>query len=384
MLRTQGLPYWRLSGFYFCYFAIVGTLVPYFSLYYLHLGFNAAQIGQLGGAVVLGRVIAPTCWGWIADHFGRRMPIVRWTLLLSTLSFLPFLLLQGFGALLAVMLVFGFFWSASLPLFEATTLNHLGERVGAYTHVRIWGSIGFIIAVTVLGSAIERWSVILAPVAVFALLAATWGLSLATPERGLVQASAMRQPFRAVLFRPEVLALFAVCFLLQLAYGPYYNFYSVFLERHGYSPSVIGRLWALGVLAEVAIFIVMQRLLRRYSLRSLMLASGLSAVIRWPMIAFGVNSLGVLAGAQLLHALTFGVQHAAAMQLIHRYFKGYHQGRGQALYSSLAYGLGGACGAVASGYAWELAGATWTFIAAAVCSALAVAIAWRWLESAPG
>ena len=158
----------------------------------------------------------------------------------------------------------------------------------------------------------------------------------------------------------------------------------MFLERHGYSASVIGRLWALGVLAEVAIFIVMQRLLRRYSLRGLMLASGLSAVIRWPMIAFGVNSLWVLVAAQLLHALTFGVQHAAAMQLIHRYFRGHHQGRGQALYSSLAYGLGGACGAVASGYAWEWAGATWTFLAAAACSGVAVAIAWRWLESAPG
>jgi PPP family 3-phenylpropionic acid transporter len=278
------------------------------------------------------------------------------------------------------MLVFGFFWSASLPQFEAITLNHLGERVATYTHVRIWGSIGFIIAVTLVGSALVRRPVSLVPVVVLVLLAATWALSLATPERAAPQAAAPRAPFRAVLFRPEVLTLFAVCFLLQLAYGPYYNFYSVFLANKGYSASVIGRLWALGVLAEVAVFIVMHRLLLRYSLRALMLASGVAAVIRWPLIAFGVGSLPLLIGAQLLHALTFGVQHAVAMQLIHRYFRGHHQGRGQALYSSLAYGLGGACGAVASGYSWEWAGATWTFVAAAACSALAVLIAWRWLE----
>jgi len=124
----------------------------------------------------------------------------------------------------------------------------------------------------------------------------------------------------------------------------------------------------------------MPKLLGFYSLRGLLLLSVITAAVRWVIIAFCVKSLLMLVIAQLLHAVAFGVHHVAVLQLIHRYFVGRHQGRGQALYSSLAYGLGGALGALVSGYAWSAVDATSTFILAAITCTAAFLIAWRWLE----
>ena len=135
-----GLPYWRLSSFYFFYFATVGALLPYWGLYLQSLGFDAAAIGELIAILVGTKIVAPYIWGWIADRRGRRMPIVRLASLVSALSFAAIYLGHGYLVIALVMLVFGFFWNASLPQFEATTLNHLGDSVTAYTRIRVWGA----------------------------------------------------------------------------------------------------------------------------------------------------------------------------------------------------------------------------------------------------
>jgi PPP family 3-phenylpropionic acid transporter len=81
--------------------------------------------------------------------------------------------------------------------------------------------------------------------------------------------------------------------------------------------------------------------------------------------------------AQILHAASFGVYHAVAIQLIHNYFVGQHQGKGQALYSSVSFGAGGAIGSLYAGYTWESLGTTATFMIAAVVSLLAAFIAYK-------
>ena len=173
-------------------------------------------------------------------------------------------------------------------------------------------------------------------------------------------------PLREVLSQRQVVALLTVCFLMQASHGPYYTFYSIYLQDHGYTRSAIGQLWALGVIAEIAVFLVMPRLVPRFGLRALLLSSLSLAVLRWLLIAYFVDSAWILIIAQLLHAATFGVYHGAAIQLIHRYFRGRHQGRGQALYSSLSFGAGGAVGALYSGYTWAVGGGVISFGAAAV------------------
>jgi PPP family 3-phenylpropionic acid transporter len=145
---------------------------------------------------------------------------------------------------------------------------------------------------------------------------------------------------------------------------------------HGYSKALTGWLWALGVICEIAIFVWMPRLYRAFSLRAILIASLALAIVRFLAIGWAPGSLPVLFLAQILHAATFGSFHAAAIGVIHRLFRGRHQARGQAIYGSLAYGLGGSLGGLASGYSWERLGPALTFSLAAACALAGLLALW--------
>jgi PPP family 3-phenylpropionic acid transporter len=369
--------YWRLSGFYFFYFATLGALIPYWSLYLKDLGFSATRIGELVAIIMATKIIAPNVWGWIADHTGRRMYMVRLASLLATLSFAGVFLAQGYWRLALVMALFSFFWNAALPQFEATTLNHLGTDTHRYSVVRLWGSIGFIVAVSGLGFVLDRVGTGLLPKVLIVLFAGIWISSLLVPEHGRGHRHRENEPLRRVLTRPAVISLLLVCFLIQASHGPYYAFYSLFLADNGYSDAAIGQLWALGVIAEIGVFLRMHHWLPRFGSRFLLLLATALTALRWLLIPLFVDQLWMLIIAQTLHAASFGIYHAVSIHLVHQLFRGRHQGRGQALYSSLSFGAGGAVGSLVAGYLWDGVGAQWMFIAAAVTAAMAGVVTWR-------
>ena len=365
------MPYWRLSGFYFFYFASLGVLIPYWGLYLKSLGFSAAAIGTMMATIMATKIISPNIWGWVADHTGKRMAIVRLGGLLSIFAFAGVFVSQQYWWLIVVMMLFSFFWNAALPQFEATTFYHLGDHIDRYSSIRLWGSIGFIATVWGLGSLMQGQGIQLLPWILLGLFTAIWINSLFVPEEAAGHLALDHSPLRKILSQPHVVGLLLVCFLLQAGHGPYYTFYSIHMEAHGYSLSMIGGLWALGVIAEVIVFLLMHRLVPKFGLRNLLLVSLLLAVVRWLLIGLFPEHLSVMLFAQILHAATFGVYHAAAIQLIHTYFKGKHQGKGQALYSSLSFGAGGALGSFYSGYVYDYFGALLMFGIAAVLSLLA-------------
>lgn len=370
------MPYWRLSGFYFFYFASLGALLPYWGLYLKSLGYDITAIGNVMAIIMATKIISPNIWGWIADHTGRRMAIVRIGSLCAALAFAGVFFQDGFVWLAIVMMLFSFFWNAALPQFEATTFNYLGDNAHRYSSIRLWGSIGFIVTVWGLGSVMQGQGIQLLPWILFGLFAAIWINSLLVPEEAAGHLPLDHTPLRKILSQPHVLGLLLVCFLLQAGHGPYYTFYSIYMKSHGYSLSQIGGLWALGVIAEVIVFLWMHRLVPKFGLRNLLLASLLLAVVRWLLIGLFPEHLSVMLLAQCLHAATFGIFHAAAIQLIHTYFRGKHQGKGQALYSSLSFGAGGALGSFYSGYVYDYFGALQMFVIAAAISLLAFFIAW--------
>ena len=277
--------YWRLSGFYLFYFASLGALVPFWSLYLKSLDFSMTQIGQLIAILMATKIVAPNIWGWIADHTGRRMSIVRAGCLLAALAFAGVFFGQGYWWLVLVMSVFSFFWNAALPQFEATTLNHLGDQTHRYSSIRLWGSIGFIVAVAGLGALFEQAGTALLPGVLLVLLAAIWLSSLLVPESAAGHQALNEEPLRKVLRQPAVVSLLLVCFLLQASHGPYYTFYSLYMVDHGYSETAIGQLWALGVVAEIAVFLKMHHWLPRFGARNLMLAAAaLTSLVLIPWI----------------------------------------------------------------------------------------------------
>ena len=371
------MPYWRLSGFYFFYFASLGALAPYWGLYLKSLGFTASAIGLMMAIIMATKIISPNIWGWVADHTGKRMAIVRLGGLLSVIAFAGVFLSQEYWWLVGVMLVFSFFWNATLPQFEATTFSHLGEHTHRYSSVRLWGSIGFIVAVWLIGQQLDGEKISYLPLILLGLFITIWASSLIVPEEAAGHLHISSEPLRTVLKRPEVVGLLLICFLMQLSHGPYYTFYSIYMQDHGYSLSFIGFLWALGVIAEVLVFMRMHKLVPRFGLKRLLIISLLITALRWLVVAFYPASMPLMVVAQLFHAASFGLYHAVAIQLIHEYFVGKHQGKGQALYSSVSFGAGGAIGSLYAGYTWESLGTTTTFIIASIVSLVAAYIAYK-------
>ncbi|MBY4678702.1 MFS transporter [Marinobacterium arenosum] len=376
----HSIPYIRLSGFYFFYFALLGALVPYWALYLKELEFSAESIGLLMAILQASRVVAPNVWGWVADRTGRRVQIVRYGAALTCLLFGAIFWQQSLWGIALVSAGFSFFWNAVLPQFEVLTLGHLGEQRERYSQVRLWGSVGFIVTVVGLGWLFDLIAVGWLPHIMLGLMLLIWlNTLLISPPPSRVGRRSSGEGFLQQLLRPQVLAFFAICFLVQFGHGPYYTFYSVLMEGLGYSRGEIGLLWAVGVVAEVLIFLIMPALLSRFGIRTIMLVSLLLCVLRWLMIGLWPEQLGLMLLAQTLHAATFGTLHALGIALVHHYFSDRCHGQGQALFSSAGFGAGGACGALVSGLLWESAGPLATFGLAAAGSLVAIVLATVWI-----
>lgn len=376
------IPYWRLSSFYLFYFALLGSTAPFLALYFDHLGFSSARIGELVAIPMLMRCVAPNLWGWLGDRSGQRLLIVRLGALFTLASFSLIFIDKSYAWLALVMALHAFFWHAVLPQFEVITLAHLQGQTARYSQVRLWGSIGFILTVVALGRLFEWLSLDIYPVALVVIMAGIVLASLWVPN---AQPAGQHERagaggFLKQLASPGVAAFYLCVGLMQLSHGPYYTFLTLHLERLGYARGTIGMLWALGVVAEVLMFLAMSWILARCSLRRVLLASFVLAAVRWLLLGGFAEHLGVLLFAQVLHAATFGSFHAAAIAFVQRSFGARQQGQGQALYAALA-GTGGALGALYSGYSWNAMGATTTFSIASVAAlAAAVIIAFRLKE----
>lgn len=367
------MPYWRLSGFYFFFFASLGALTPYWPLYLESLGFSPLRIGELMAILLATKIVSPNLWAWMADRSERALPVARIAALLAFACFVGLYWATTFWWVALVMFGFSFFWHAVLPQIETATFNHLGAEERRYGRVRLWGSFGFILFVLVLGPFVDRYGAVAALPAVATALFCVWIATVTIPEPERRAGALHGGTFRALLSRPEVLVLLSCCLLMQASHAPYYTFFSIYLSEHGYSKSLIGGLWAFGTLCEVGVFYFMHRLHRSVSPAGLLVFSFLVTALRWILIALFPESLTLMVFAQSLHAVTFGVYHAAALQFIRRYFTGSNQHRGVALYGSVSFGIGGALGSLLSGYLWSGAGAAVTFglaASVALCGAV--------------
>ncbi|MES1944284.1 major facilitator superfamily protein [Salinisphaera sp. PC39] len=381
---TPGLPYKRLGAFYLFWFGSLGALLPYWSLFLRDAGHSAERIGWMFAILMGTKMVAPNVWGWVADHHGHRLRIIRLATGVAAVFFLGMPFVDPFWALALLMVGYGFFANAALPQFEAVTFNHLGTREREYGRIRLWGSVGFIGSVLVLGRLLDIFPSTLVPWWILAALTGLFAVALSVPDPGDGRPARHGERLRQVLKRPQVASLLAVCFLVQFSHGPYYAFFSIYMEGHGYTRGTIGVLWALGVIAEIGVFAMLPQLIDRFGLRGLMLGAVAATALRWSLLAAFPERAGVVVPAQVLHLASFGIHHGVAVSLVHRLFRGRLQGRGQALYSSLSFGAGGAVGSLCSGYVWAAAPPAAIYVMAAAAAGLAWLIALAGLRHLPG
>lgn len=368
--------YWRLSSFYFLYFAAVGALLPYWTLYLNELGYSEYQIGLFMGLTTLIKIVAPNIWGWIADRSGRPIRIVRVGALVTACAMCGLFFGSQFVWLALVMTTAHFFSAAMLPQIEAFSMRELKSQRDRYGRIRLWGSVGFIIAVVAAGALVDIKGVGVIITVVVAIHFGVFLLSLAFRDQGLSAEAPGHRSLSSTRWRPNVYTvLFIVAgLLMQASHGPFYTFFTIELASLGYSKTVIGMLWAFGVVCEVGIFLVMDRVFARFDVVSVLVASFVTAAVRWALLAAFGDSFAVLVMVQALHAVTFGAWHSASMKFIFHHFPGTAHHRGQALYGSLSFGLGTAVGSYFAGVAWSSSGAAASWQLASVAAALAALI----------
>jgi PPP family 3-phenylpropionic acid transporter len=349
---TQLVPFAALSA---SYFAHIGFFNPYLPLWLKDLGFGLFAISLLTSVQAATRLFAPYVWGMISDHTGERVKLLRYS---ATVAFVVSLALMfhlapwTLGAVLFVMFTHT---SSMMPMSEAA-MAHLVTSQGGfdarrYGRVRLWGSVGFLATVFAAGSWFEVFGMTHFPawtaITMAAVLVSVWRL----PD---VKEGAHRHeeavPVWPVLRQPAIYWFFISLFFHVLAHIGVYVYLSLYLDELGYSKTLIGLMWAVGVVVEIAWFYSQGRWLPRWPLPTWLVICAGAMAVRMAITAGGGDVLLLVILAQTLHGLTFAAHHTVCVSILSLHFPGRLRGRGQALFTVIGYGLTGVLGGLAGGW----------------------------------
>jgi len=364
---------WAFGSFFFLYFAYIGLVSPYASLFFLDRGFNVIEIAVLMSMLQVTRIVGPFSWGWLSDYLSNRIGIIRVCACLAALVFLSIFFLHSYISFFIWMFVLHTILSSQMPLGETATIHALYKDNTfdkRYGRLRLWGSIGFITMVLAAGELFQRKGIELYPIVgvivLFALALTTFCLHEPKMERRKM----VKGELWVVLLNPDVRWFLISGFFMIFAHAALYVFYSLYLANLGYDKFQIGLFWALGVAAEVIFFYFQNKVLSRLDAEVILQGTFGIGVIRFILIAF-LPITSVLILAQLMHAATFAAHHSAATKLLQRWFTGPLQARGQAVMATVSYGLGGTMGGLCAGWIWDFSQPRDVFVIAAFACGIA-------------
>jgi PPP family 3-phenylpropionic acid transporter len=364
---------WAFGSFFFLYFAYVGLVSPYASLFFLDRGFSVIEIAVLMSMLQITRIIGPFSWGWLSDYLSNRIGIIRFCACLAALVFTTIYFLYSYIGFFIWMFVLHTILSSLMPLGESATVHALFKDNSfdkRYGRLRLWGSIGFIAMVLCAGELFQRKGIELYPLVGTVVLITLALVTFLLHEPKMERRKMVKGELLVVLFNPDVRWFLLSGFFMQFAHAALYVFYSLYLANLGYDKLQIGLFWALGVSAEVLFFYFQSKVLSRVDPEVVLQASFGIGVIRFALMAF-LPFTAILIIAQLLHAGTFAAHHSAATKLLQRWFTGPLQARGQALMATVSYGFGGTLGGLFAGWIWEASQPRDVFVVSAFACGLA-------------
>lgn len=325
------------------------------------------------------RVFAPYAWGWLSDHTGERVRLLRYSAAVALVSSFGLWWDGGAWWIALVLLVLFTHTSSMMSLTEAAMASLVAGDWGRYGRIRLWGSAGFMVTVFAAGAWFEghgmggfpAWTAI----TLAGVLLCTWWLpNIREPAH---HEQAERVPVAPVLRQPAVRWFLASLFFHVMSHFAVYAFLSLYLDALGYSKAMIGALWAVSVVVEIAWFYVQGRVLGMWRMERWLVVCGVATVLRMALTGGLGGWLAALFVAQALHALTFASHHTACIAMVTQHFPGRLRARGQALFTVVGYGFGGVLGVLAGGAVASRWGFEAMFAAAAALGALATACASR-------
>ena len=267
------------------------------------------------------------------------------------------------------------FFMSVISQIEVLSLFAVEDNPVLYNRVRLFGSVGFIVAAIFIGWQVEvqgpelilRFGVgVLLCILVVSLM-----LGNAKTKESKEPQEAEQTSFLALCLKPGFIVFMVSSILLQMSFAPYLGFFTKFLGENGYQGLSVGLLFSLGSVAEIALFMVAGHILARFNVRILLFVCLFMTALRWLAVGYLVEHWWAVVLTQLIHALSFGLMHSTSIYFIRRHFTAAQQNRGQFMYLGVTFGLGGALGAAITGVTWQGGeGSQFTYVWASACALL--------------
>ena len=356
-----------LAAGYFAYFAAVGVFQPYWPVRLAALGLPAGEIGLLLALVNAVRLVGPLGAAWLADALADRRGLIVALALGAAATGLALAAAETPFAMALALGAFSLAFNGLMPVYDAQALEHLGRDAHRYGLMRLWGSLGYVVAAAATGVWLARAGpAVIAPALGLALgLTALASLALPKAQAAAAPAALGLAAFGRALRHRPLQRFLAIQFLQLAGYAGYYGFYTLYLRGYGYGAVTIGLYWGFAVVAEIAMFALGPRLLRRYRPESLLALALAGTALRWLVVAAFPAVPAVMLAAQSLHLLGFGLFHSVSVLLGPRLLPPGGRARALALISSVGWGAGGIAGSLVAGALWEAVGPRAVFVAAA-------------------
>ncbi|PTB88111.1 MFS transporter [cyanobacterium G8-9] len=327
-----------LGAYYFFYFALVGVYVIFMPKVLLELDYTPVQVGIIYAAAPFMRFLLP----FVFRHYLPLTPLVyRFSLLFTFIGTVIFLqTVHDFYFYLFANLLFGAAMGISLPYVETIALARLSKQ--HYGKVRLWGSLGFMGIALWLGKVLSSAHEALYYLSATAFLTLLFGVML-TRYDTISHTTAQDD---ASFSLSKYWAFWVSIFLMQVGFGGFYNFFTIYETAHGVSLSTTSWMWSFGVLCEIFMLYFQGPLLQRNLLNILQFATLITA-LRWLILYLYPYSVTITFATQSLHAVSFALYHTAAITYV---FSLYTQKKlAQQFFLGIAFGLGGSVGAILSG-----------------------------------
>ncbi len=307
------------------------------------LGYSASEIGIIFAVAPLVRFLVPFAFIKGLKLNIEIFNIALIVLLLSAVAF--YFSVESFYKLLLSNIGLGIGLSLILPYIELISLNHLGKE--RYGKIRLFGSVGFVLVALVLVKFLSSADIALKYL--ITLVFITSFIAYITASKAKTIVSKEQDATNDIsLFRDW--KLWFGLTLMQVSFGAFYNFFTIYETDYGISLDMTIYLWTFGVLAEIVMLYFQGRFLRDNLLLILQITT-FATVIRWMLIFFFPQNLAILFFAQTLHALSFALFHSAAISYLFQLYR--HKSLAQQFFSGITYGLGGFVGALYAGYVYE-------------------------------
>ncbi|MDQ6981782.1 MAG: MFS transporter [Mariprofundus sp.] len=355
MVTRQSLN--RIRLFYAAYFAAMGLILPFFPVYLHGLGLDTVMIGFMTGLLALAKVIAPPWIGHTLDSQSENS-VHQFIVIASCMAAVTALaigLAQNLYLMALMVLLFGAFWAAILPLTDGLSVSVSESEMADYGRLRVWGSFGFVL--TSLSGGL--WLV--GPnITVFPIILAMLMLVLAFAAQGFPK---LKPPIDRcsgrLKFSKSFYLLLAIALIMQISHGAYYGFFSLYLAEAGFSGWQIGLYWAIAVIAEIVLMWRWSRALQQAAPAVVFSTCLLLTALRWLGIGLTTDAM-LLVGLQLLHAASFAAFHVTAIAWVKRLGPKTRHGAAQGLYSAAGFGLGSTigimgCGLIANAFDYSMA-----------------------------